>query len=61
MKYEYYGGPMDGAEVPAYLTKQDYLLIEKGFENNNVVTYYYVKCEEHPQFEYCGEVEDEDE
>lgn len=61
MKYEYYGGPMDGAEVPEYLVKQDYLLIEKGFENHNIVTYYYVKCLEHPRFEYSGEVEDEDE
>ena len=61
MTYEYYGGPMDGAIVPDYLAKQDYLLIDKGIAGGHVMTYYYVKCNEHPRFEYCGEVEDEDE
>ena len=61
MKYEYYGGPMDGAEIPDYLVEQDYLLLDKVLGKHTVVTYYYVKCLEHPRFEYCGEVEDEDE
>lgn len=52
---------MDGAIVPDYLAKQDYLLIDKGIAGGHVMTYYYVKCNEHPRFEYCGEVEDEDE
>lgn len=50
---------MDGAQVPYFMTRQDYLLIDKCDSNNNRVTYYYVKCEEHPYFEYTGEVEQE--
>jgi len=52
---------MDGAEIPDYLVEQDYLLLDKVLGKHTVVTYYYVKCLEHPRFEYCGEVEDEDE
>ena len=60
MKYYFYGGPMDGAEVASYMTRQDYVLIEQGKSNNNSVTYYYTKCDEHPYFEYAGEVEEEE-
>jgi hypothetical protein len=60
MRYTYYGGPMDGADVPASVMRQDYVLIETGFENDSVVTYYYVKCDDHPWFEYQGEVEDDE-
>jgi hypothetical protein len=57
--YTFYGGPIDGSEVPRNLTRQDYILIETGNDNDNVVTYYYVKCDQHPWFEYAGEVEEE--
>ena len=57
MKYYFYGGPADGSEVPKYLYKEDYVLLTRQTNNNDVV-YYYVKCEDHPWFEYSGEVEE---
>jgi hypothetical protein len=60
MKYYYFGGPLDGGEVEAYMTPQDYLLIQHGKTNNNSVTYYYTKCDEHPYFEFAGEVQEEE-
>lgn len=60
MRHTFYGGPMDGAEVPKNMTRQDFLLIEKTDSNNNSVVYYYEKCEQHPYFEFAGEVVNED-
>ena len=57
--YQFYGGPADGSEVPRYLWKQDYVLLTRKMDNIDV-TYYYVKCEDHPWFEYAGEVEEND-
>lgn len=53
----YYGGPMDGGEVPVKMHSQDYVLITIGEHTNNPVTYYYVKCDECAYYEYSGEVE----
>ena len=61
MKYTYYGGPADGAEIPPFLAKQDYLIVDRPIANNKVVSYYYVKCDDHPRFEFAGEIEDDDE
>lgn len=59
MKWQYYGGPADGGEIPLFMTRQDYILLETGKSNNNGVVYYYVKVEEEHIFEYAGEVEEE--
>jgi hypothetical protein len=61
MIYKYYGGPADGAEIPEFLAKQDYLIIERPIAKDKVVMYYYEKCDDHPWFEFRGEVEEEDE
>jgi hypothetical protein len=59
MKWQYYGGPADGGEIPAFLTRQDFILLEGSKSNNNGVVYYYVKVKEDRIFEYAGEVEEE--
>jgi hypothetical protein len=61
MIYTYYGGPADGAEIPKFLAKQDYLIVDRPIAKGKVVSYYYEKCEDHPWFEYHGEIEEEDE
>jgi hypothetical protein len=61
MIYTYYGGPADGAEIPGFLTEQDYLIVERPIAKGKFVSYYYEKCDDHPWFEYCGEIEEEDE
>lgn len=58
-RWQYYGGPVDGAPIPTYLTRQDYILLETGKSNDNSVVYYYVKCEDHKWFEFAGEVEED--
>ncbi len=60
MKWRYYGGPADGAEVPMFLTRQDYILLESGKSNNSSVVYYYVKVDDQHLFEFAGEVEEEE-
>lgn len=57
--YTYYGGPRDGDEVPRVAWIQDYVIIEIDHPGGNTLSYYYVKCLEHRQFEYSGEVEEE--
>ena len=58
VRYVFYGGPADGSEVPRYLWKQDFVLLTR--QTNDIdVTYYYVRCEDRPWFEYAGEVEEE--
>jgi hypothetical protein len=61
MIYTYYGGPADGAEIPEWLSSQDYLIVDRPIAKGKVVSYYYEKCDDHPWFEYCGEIEEEDE
>ena len=61
MKWQYYGGPADGGEIPPLLTRQDFILFEGSKSNNNGVVYQYVKVEEERIFEYAGEVEEENE
>jgi hypothetical protein len=61
MIYTYYGGPADGAEIPSFLAKQDYLIVERPVAKGKFVSYYYVKHDDLPWFEYCGEIEEEDE
>lgn len=58
-KWQYYGGPADGGEIPTFMTRQDFILLESGTSNDNSVTYYYVKVESEHIFEYAGEVEEE--
>ena len=59
--HTYYGGPVDGAEIPDYLAEQDYLIVERPIAKNKSVSYYYVKSLDGPWFDYCGEIEEEDE
>jgi hypothetical protein len=59
LRYFFLGGPLDGGEVEQHMKQQDYLLMQHGSYNSSV-TYYYVKCEEHPYFEFAGEVEEEE-
>lgn len=61
MKWQYFGGPADGADIPTFLTRQDYILLERAVDSYNSVVYYYVKCADHNWFEYAGEVEEENE
>ena len=57
MTWTYYGGPMDGAEVPSIGHTKDYLILEMEEK-----AYYYVRCTDgHKYFEYSGELEEDDE
>ena len=60
-KWQYYGGPADGGEIPPDMTRNDYILLETGNPNDNGVVYYYVCVPEEHIFEYAGEVEEDSE
>lgn len=53
--YTFYGGPMDGATVDWSLTRQELIVIANGTSKNNGVVYYYIRCDDHKQFEYQGD------
>jgi hypothetical protein len=56
MGYTFWGGPLDGAQVPTVVETQPFLIVG---QNNTM--HYYVKCEEeHTVFEYVGEEEDDE-
>lgn len=63
-KYRFYGGPADGGEVPHYAVDMDYVLLTSdditGQKTGSTILYYYEKCDDHPWFEYAGEVEEQE-
>lgn len=63
-KYTFFGGPADGGQVPHYAVDMDYVLLTSedvtGQKSSNTILYYYEKCENHPRFEYAGEVEEQE-
>lgn len=59
-RYIYWGGPLDGAAVPEHMVKEPFSVVDKRRPDGTIIIYAYVKCEDHPLFEYVGEWIEED-
>lgn len=58
--FVYYGGPLDGAEVPKSVVKEGFSLVSRQRVDGSYIVYTYMKCETHPWFEYTGEFSEEE-
>ena len=56
----FYGGPMDGREVPKAMTVIDWIAFTIAHSNENQVTYNYMYEVDTDRFEFVGEDSEED-
>lgn len=56
----FYGGPMDGREVPKAMTVIDWIAFTIAHSNDNQVTYNYMYEVDTDRFEFVGEDSEED-
>ena len=56
----FYGGPMDGREVPKAMTVIDWIAFTIAHSNTNQVTYNYMYEVDTDRFEFVGEDSEED-
>jgi len=56
----FYGGPMDGRDVPKAMTVIDWIAFTIAHSNTNKVTYNYMYEADTDRFEFVGEDSEED-
>jgi hypothetical protein len=56
----FYGGPMDGRQVPTAMTVIDWIAFNIAHGNNNQITYNYEYNETTNRFEFVGEDSEEE-